>query len=171
MIFDPDMTSVNPYFIQALHQWISDNDLTPLIVVDANYQGVRVPSGIEDDGKITLNVSWGATDHLNMDDELMTFSARFAGRSQALIIPMGSIISIFARENGKGMVFEIETVELDEAVEPEVNKPVLKSAESKPAPKKKETVKKESILKEVSDKPNKGTKKKTSKKPHLTIVD
>lgn len=103
------MTSAKPYFIQALHHWITDNGMTPLIVIEAGFEGLRVPPGIEEDGNITLNVSFDATEHLNMDHELMTFNARFGGRSQALIVPMESITAIFARENGKGMVFEIES--------------------------------------------------------------
>ena len=160
LIFDPDMTPVKPYFIQALHQWISDNGLTPLIMVDANFEGLRVPPGIDDDGKITLNVSWGATDHLNMDEELMTFSARFSGRSQALIVPMESIISIFARENSKGMVFEVDTESNQDSVTHQQGD--------------------ESPLKEAkgsgdhADKPKKPKekdKKSNGKRPHLTIVD
>lgn len=152
LIFDPNMTSIKPYFIQALHQWISDNDLTPLIVIDANFPGLRVPAGIDEDGKVTLNVSWGATDHLNMDEELMTFSARFGGRSQALIVPMESIVSIFARENGKGMVFEVAA----EAFADE--------SDNNDAEVKKETVKPEAQPKDKN-------KKSGGRKSHLTLVD
>lgn len=161
LIFDPDMTPVKPYFIQALHQWISDNGLTPLIVVDAKFEGLRVPQGIDDDGKITLNVSWGATDHLNMDEELMTFSARFSGRSQALIVPMESIISIFARENSKGMVFEVDT---------ELHQP----AKTEPAETGDSTLKEAKSSSSSADKgkkPKDKEKKSNGKRPHLTIVD
>lgn len=150
LIFDPNMTSIKPYFIQALHQWISDNDLTPLIVIDASYPGLRVPAGIAEDEKITLNVSWGATDHLSMDEELMTFSARFSGRSQALIVPMESIVSIFARENGKGMVFEVDTEPNAERQKTKADKP------NKPT---------------VSELKKSKNKDKENKRPHLTIVD
>ena len=155
LIFDPNMTSFKPYFIQALHQWISDNNLTPLIVADANFKGLRVPPGIDDDGKITLNVSWGATDHLNMDEELMTFSARFSGRSQALIVPMESIISIFARENGKGMVFEVDSDNDPSEVD---------DATSQMA-----ALEKEDADIKAQRKPKE--KKPKTKRPHLTIVD
>jgi len=109
LIFDPDMTSVKPYFIQALHQWISDNGLTPLAVVDASYPGIRVPDGVIEDGKIVLNVSYDATSHLQMDDELLTFNARFSGVSHAIIIPMEAVSAVYARENGKGMMFDVES--------------------------------------------------------------
>ena len=111
MIFDPDMTSVKPYFIKALHEWISDNGLTPLIVVDAGFEGLRVPDGVVEDGKVVLNVSYDASQNLVMDDELVTFNARFSGVSHAIIIPMEAISAIYARENGKGMMFDVEPQE------------------------------------------------------------
>ncbi len=117
MIFDPDMTSVKPYFVQALHAWISDNGLTPLIVVDPVVPGIRVPEGIVEDGKIVLNVSYDASQNLEMDDEIISFNARFSGRSHAIIIPMEAITAIYARENGKGMMFDVEYDEADEAQE------------------------------------------------------
>ncbi len=125
LIFDPDMTSAKPYFIEALHHWISDNGLTPLIVVDVSYEGLRIPQGIDEEGRVTLNVSYDATEHLQMDTDLMTFNARFNGRSQALIVPMESISAIFARENGKGMVFEVnqQTQETGDAAKKKNKKP------------------------------------------------
>jgi len=113
LIFDPDMTSVKPYFIQALHEWISDNGLTPLVVIDASYPGIRVPDGVVEDGKVVLNISYDAAQNLEMDEELLTFNARFGGVSQAIIIPMESISAIYARENGKGMMFEVEEEKAD----------------------------------------------------------
>lgn len=114
MIFDPDMTSVKPYFIKALHEWISDNGLTPLIVVDAGFEGIRVPDGVVEDGKVVLNVSFDASQNLVMDDELVTFNARFSGVSHAIIIPMEAISAIYARENGKGMMFDVEPQEAED---------------------------------------------------------
>ncbi|MGJ8663019.1 MAG: ClpXP protease specificity-enhancing factor [Marinicella sp.] len=102
------MTSVKPYFIQALHEWITDNGLTPLAVVDATYAGIRVPDGIIEDGKIVLNISFDAAQNLQMDDELLSFNARFSGVSHAIIIPMEAISAIYSRENGKGMMFDVE---------------------------------------------------------------
>lgn len=108
LIFDPDMSSVKPYFIKALHEWITDNGLTPLVVVDATYPGVRVPEQVIEDGKVALNVSYDATQNLQMDDEMLSLNARFSGVSHAVIVPMESISAIYARENGKGMMFDIE---------------------------------------------------------------
>ncbi len=102
------MTSVKPYFVQALHEWITDNGLTPLVVVDATYEGVIVPADAVEDGKVILNVSYEATENLQMDEEFLSLNARFSGKSHALFIPMESISAIYARENSKGMMFEVE---------------------------------------------------------------
>ncbi len=102
------MSSVKPYFVKALHEWISDNHLTPLVVVDASFEGVRVPENVIEDGKVVLNISYDAAQNLQMDDELLTFNARFSGNSQAIIVPMESVSAIYARENGKGMMFDVE---------------------------------------------------------------
>jgi len=118
LIFDPDMTSVKPYFIQALHEWISDNDLTPLAVVDASFTGIRVPEGIVEDGKIVLNISYQATENLQMDDELLTFNARFSGVSNVIVIPMEAVSAVYARENGKGMMFDVEHGGFDDREQP-----------------------------------------------------
>jgi len=143
LIFDPDMTSVKPYFIKALHEWISDNGLTPLIVVDAGYEGVRVPDGVVEDGKVVLNISYDASQNLVMDDELVTFNARFSGTSHAIIIPMEAVSAIYARENGKGMMFDVEPMAAsDDPDERETDKP-------------------------SPDKPNKSGKSKS----HLKLVD
>lgn len=117
MIFDPDMSSVKPYFIRALHEWIIDNGLTPLVVVDASYPGVRVPEGVIEDGKVALNVSYDATQNLQMDDEILSLNARFGGVSHAVIVPMEAISAIYARENGKGMMFDIDKEDFSDSEE------------------------------------------------------
>ena len=40
---DSVMTSNRPYLFRALYEWISDNGMTPHILVDADTPGVRVP--------------------------------------------------------------------------------------------------------------------------------
>lgn len=117
MIFDQDMTSVKPYFIQALHEWITDNGLTPLAVVDAAYPGIRVPDDVIEDGKVVLNISFDATQNLQMDDEMLTFNARFSGVSHVIIVPMEAVSAIYARENGKGMMFDVENDAMDDGGE------------------------------------------------------
>lgn len=117
------MNSSKPYIIRALHQWITDNDCTPLILVSSSAQDVQIPPGIDEEGKVVLNISYGATQNLEVSDEGVMFDARFSGVSQNLYVPIHSILAIYARENGQGMMFgEPE----DEPPEPEDRPPKQK---------------------------------------------
>lgn len=121
------MTPNKPYLLRALYEWISDNELTPYIVVDADAEGAVVPSGIAQDGKITLNVSASAVAGLELGNEHIQFHARFSGASQEVWVPVGSVVAIYARENGQGMLFpEEESSEPPEDPGPEPGRPQLK---------------------------------------------
>jgi stringent starvation protein B len=51
------LKSRRPYLLRAMHEWISESNCTPHIVVDAGVPGVEVPRQYVRDGKIVLNVS------------------------------------------------------------------------------------------------------------------
>ena len=99
------MTSNRPYLLRALYQWITDNELTPHILVDAEVEGVVVPEHTIQKGKVVLNIAEGATEHLLLDNEIIDFNARFSGHPYKIVIPMSAVIAIYARENGQGMMF------------------------------------------------------------------
>ncbi|AMO74684.1 Stringent starvation protein B [Pseudomonas citronellolis] len=102
------MNSSRPYLVRALYEWIVDNGCTPHILVNAEYPGVRVPPGYASDGQIVLNVSPTAVRHLQMDNEAVSFEGRFGGVAQSLYIPSQAVMAVYARENGQGMVFDLE---------------------------------------------------------------
>jgi stringent starvation protein B len=103
------MTSSKPYLIRALYEWILDNQLTPYLAVDATSQNVQVPQQyVNKDGQIILNVAPRAVEMLSMTNDAVSFSARFGGVSVELYIPCYAVLGIYARENGKGMMFEKE---------------------------------------------------------------
>ena len=99
------MNSSKPYIVRALHEWISDNNCTPLVLVSSKHPDVQIPSGIDEDGKVVLNISYGATKNLELANEGILFDARFSGTSQSLYVPIDSILAVYARENGQGMMF------------------------------------------------------------------
>lgn len=99
------MKSRKPYLLRAMHEWISESDCTPHIVVDAAVTGVDVPRQYVHDGKIILNVSWNATAQLNMGNDELTFSGRFGGSSMTVRVPIEAVLAIYARETGQGMIF------------------------------------------------------------------
>ncbi|TBU96645.1 ClpXP protease specificity-enhancing factor [Phytopseudomonas dryadis] len=102
------MNSSRPYLIRALYEWIVDNDCTPHLLVNADYAGVQVPSGFASDGQIVLNVSPSAVRHLHMDNDAVSFEGRFGGVAHSLYVPSAAVLAIYARENGQGMVFDLE---------------------------------------------------------------
>jgi stringent starvation protein B len=93
-----------------MHEWMSDNSQTPLVVIDANAEGVTVPEQHVQDGRIILNISWSATQNLVMDNEQISFSARFSGVPNQVLVPMAAVKGIYARESGQGMMFQDEPV-------------------------------------------------------------
>jgi len=102
------MNSSRPYLVRALYEWIVDNDCTPHLLVDVEYPGVQVPAGFASDGQIVLNVAPSAVRHLQMDNAAISFESRFGGVPHSLHVPAAAVMAIYARENGQGMVFEIE---------------------------------------------------------------
>jgi stringent starvation protein B len=99
------LTSNKPYLIRALHEWMSDNGLTPQIIVDAAFEGLNLPSEHVSDGKLVLNISYSAARYLKLDNGLFTFDVRFGGVARRLEIPPAAVLGIYARETGQGMVF------------------------------------------------------------------
>ena len=102
------MTSSKPYLVRALYEWILDNDTTPYILVDTSSDQVLIPAGIASDGKVVLNLSPAAIQNLEMTNEHISFSARFNGVAEDLFCPISSLLAIYARENGEGMMFPPE---------------------------------------------------------------
>jgi stringent starvation protein B len=99
------MTSNRPYLLRALYEWITDNGLTPHVLVDASYDGVEVPDHAVAQGKVVLNIADSATEHLQLENETILFKARFSGQPYNIKLPMAAVIAIYARENGQGMMF------------------------------------------------------------------
>lgn len=100
-----EMTSSRPYLVRAVYEWITDNDLTPQIVVDAQQELVRVPTAYVREGRIVLNISPTAVRDLSLGNEWVEFGARFDGAPFDVVVPVRAVLAIMARENGTGMSF------------------------------------------------------------------
>ncbi len=117
------MSSSRPYMVRALYEWVVDNDCTPYVLVSAYSQGVQVPQQhVNEDGLVVLNVSPTAVSGLAMDEHALSFNARFGGVPTDIYVPYGSILRVYAKENGQGMVFEPEP-ESDHTPEPPAPSP------------------------------------------------
>ncbi|MBU3725435.1 MAG: ClpXP protease specificity-enhancing factor [Burkholderiaceae bacterium] len=103
---DSTPTSTKPYLIRAIHEWCSDNGLTPYLAVSVNDQ-VQVPKEHVRNGEIVLNVGMLATDKLQISNDTITFQARFSGRVHQIMVPIENVVAIYAKETGNGMAFEL----------------------------------------------------------------
>lgn len=102
------MTPSRPYLLRAIYDWLLDNDMTPHLLVNAEVDGVVVPTQFVQEGRIILNLSPSAIQNLVLDNEEVLFSARFSGTPFNLYIPMQAVLGIYAKENGQGTMFKEE---------------------------------------------------------------
>ncbi len=125
------MTSLKPYLIRSIYEWIIDNHLTPHLLVDAAHEDAILPEAFVEDGKIVLNLRPEAIRDLLLGNEEIQFNARFSGEPMQIVAPLSSILAIYAKENGKGMIFDDDEYNDDTPPEPpekkaRPNKPQLK---------------------------------------------
>lgn len=113
----PRMTSHRPYLLRALYEWIVDNGMTPHLLVDATRPGVRVPPHTVKEGRVVLNVAERAVARLQMDNESVSFTARFGGVSHPVLAPVESVLAIYAQETGQGMALPEEDMPADGGAE------------------------------------------------------
>lgn len=103
---EPTTTSTRPYLIRAIHEWCTDNGLTPYLAVKVD-RSVQVPREFVNDGEIVLNVSYDATGGLQLGNEYIEFKARFGGKPRDIMVPVERVQAIYARESGQGMSFPV----------------------------------------------------------------
>jgi stringent starvation protein B len=115
------MTSKRPYIVRGLYEWILENNYTPYVLVNAMADSVKVPLQYVKNGQIILNVSPVAVLDLLLTNEAVQFNGRFGGVPMDVYVPMSAVMGIYAKENGQGMIFDIE--DSDPAPEPPEDKP------------------------------------------------
>lgn len=131
-----DIPSNKPYLIRALHQWCTDSGFTPFIAVFVD-ENVEVPMEFVKNNEIVLNLSLEACHQLNIDNDWISFQARFGGIPKKIMVPVSHVLAIYARENGQGMSFPFDPAQVrdshavdssDKAVEKpkQAKRPVLK---------------------------------------------
>ncbi|MBW6391576.1 MULTISPECIES: ClpXP protease specificity-enhancing factor [Halomonadaceae] len=104
------MLSSRPYLARGLYEWLLDNDQTPYVVVDAEQPGVSVPRQFVQNGQIVLNIGPAAVRDLHIENDAISFGARFGGQPMQVVVPMPALVAIYAKENGVGMVFGHEPI-------------------------------------------------------------
>jgi stringent starvation protein B len=120
------MTSSRPYLVRAIHEWILDNEMTPHLLVDIEGDGVDVPAQQGQNGKIVLNISPEAVEGLMLGNDAIGFRARFGGIAKDVYVPIDSVLAIYAKENGRGMVFNEDEPTPDDSGSKPGKRPDLK---------------------------------------------
>lgn len=100
-----NMTPSQPYLLRALNEWIVDNGFTPQILVDSTHPDLNIPDAVRAGDRVVLNISPSAVRDLEIDNEYVSFVARFSGVSHAVLVPVEAVQAVYARENGQGMMF------------------------------------------------------------------
>ena len=100
------MLSNKPYLIRGIFDWCVDSSLTPYLSAKI-LPGTRAPKSYINTEEIILNISTSATTKLIIDNNFISFFARFNGINEEIYIPMNSILGIYAHENGEGLFFEV----------------------------------------------------------------
>ena len=106
--------STKPYLLRAIYEWCTDSGYTPYLAVKVD-AATTVPMEYVRKGEIILNISYGATSGLKMDNDAIHFRARFNGVSRELYIPVQNVLAIYANENGQGMAFEVSATAAETA--------------------------------------------------------
>ena len=99
--------SNKPYLIRAIHQWCTDFGFTPYIAVFVDAR-VEVPMEFVKNDEIVLNLSTEACHELELENEWISFQARFSGVPKKIFVPISHVLAIYARENGQGMSFPFD---------------------------------------------------------------
>lgn len=144
------LPSNKPYLLRAIYDWIVDNDATPHIALFTENPDVLVPEQFVEDGKIVLNISPTAAEGLLIDNNGLSFSARFGGKPYNIYAPITAVLALYANENGEGLSFDLE--------------PFDDTPPENPPP---------AIIDSVdigSKKPNSPSNNKKSKRPALKVV-
>lgn len=103
-----EMLVQRPYLMRAFYNWIVDSECTPHVIVDATKPNVEVPLQFVENGKIVLNIAPRSVLAFSLDDDALSFNARFSGVPTQVYVPLYAIEGIYARENGAGTIFPEE---------------------------------------------------------------
>lgn len=128
--------SQQPYLLRALYAWCIDAGYTPYINARID-PSTRIPPGYARNNEITLNIGPDAVQALQMENDWISFTARFGGVAQSVEIPAVNILAIYARETGEGMSFAglMDDTEEQPAAAPEATEDSGQSAAGAKTPK------------------------------------
>jgi len=104
------MATLRIQLFNSVYSWILDQDYTPYILVDAAQEAVAVPPEHIQDGRIILNIHPRSVDNFYVDDDGLSFSARFNGTSRQIMVPATALMALYTRETNQGVVFQGDSI-------------------------------------------------------------
>lgn len=122
--------STKPYLIRAIYEWCVDGGQTPYLAVKVD-ESTQVPMAYVKDGKIVLNISVEAVRNLHIGNDAISCGGRFGGVPHQIMVPIESVMGIFSKENGQGLVFQETDIE---STTPERAKGNVGNGEKPPEP-------------------------------------
>lgn len=96
------MTSFKPYLFSAWYEWLTDNYITPHLIVDTTVEGVKVPQDYVKDNNIVLSMAPAAIHDYQLKSSGISFKAMFRGVSEDIFVPFKAMVYMIAVENGQG---------------------------------------------------------------------
>ena len=92
------LPSTSPYLIRAIYDWCCDASQTPYLSVRVS-ESSSVPMEHAKDGEIVLNIGVGATRDLRIENDGITFSARFNAVPREIYVSIKDVKGIFSLAN------------------------------------------------------------------------
>jgi stringent starvation protein B len=155
--------STKPYMLRAIYEWCTDSGFTPYLAVKVD-AATTVPMEYVKKGEIVLNISFGATSGLKMDNDAVHFHARFGGVSREIYVPVNNVLAIYANENGQGMAFEVTATSSETSAPASTDAPAPALASVPTAPAEKPAPALSQIPDDNDEPPKKGGR------PTLTVI-
>ncbi len=104
--------STKPYLIRSIYDWCIDSSFTPYVSVKA-CPDLDIPIEYVNNGEIVFNISAKAVHELIINNDSISFIARFSGVSRKLEIPLAAVKGIFAKEVNQGITFSSDNKEVE----------------------------------------------------------
>jgi len=97
----------NTYLIKGIYDWCIDSEYTPYISAQLNAD-TKIPlsesaNTLDSENFLVLNVSPEAAQGIIINDDGVSFMARFNGKATNMFLSINSIRGIYSKETGEGI--------------------------------------------------------------------
>jgi stringent starvation protein B len=96
------LKDLRPYLLNAYILWLDESGAMPHIVI-RNIEGVRFPKHLADSPVLAFNVSGEALQNLVIDEEGISFTARFNGVATIVYAPYAAITKLYSADKQVSM--------------------------------------------------------------------